>query len=228
VKRNFVNQQADSNKFWIIEQFDNRYTVTWGKMGAKGRTKDKEYDSSEECSKEIEKLVKSKIKGGYTEISDLESAPTKAEFEYRPMDENVFWEIIASFNWRKLGDDDAVMRPAMKILVSMSLEDIEQFAEILAKKLYNIDGEAWAKNQMDEDNGYLSPDYFLYARCCIVANGKALYERILANPSEMPINLDFEALLYLAEEAYQKKSKSEDECYIDTEYCYETGANEEG
>lgn len=62
------------------------------------------------------------------------------------MDEEVFWEIIASFNWKKTGDDDAVMKPALKRLVSMTVDDIKQFAEILAAKLYELDGLAYASN----------------------------------------------------------------------------------
>jgi hypothetical protein len=160
----------------------------------------------------------------------LTSIPEKPTSEYKPMDEEVFWEIIASFNWKKTGDDDAVLKPALKKLVSMSVDDIKQFAEILAEKLYDLDGLAYASNiGPDSYKGkdkHFSVDYFLYVRCCVVANGKEFYDYVLNNPTEMPKEIDFEALLYLADEAYNKKLKTEGEI-IETKLSFETFSNAE-
>lgn len=114
MRRLFINQSGDSNKFWSIDQAGNSYSVTWGKIGTEGRTNDKTFLSVDDCSKEVEKLVKEKLSKGYHEVSDLENIPDKPIQEYKPMDEHVFWEIISSFNWKKLGDDEAVVRPAVK------------------------------------------------------------------------------------------------------------------
>ena len=52
----------------------------------------------------------------------------------------------------------------------------------------------------------ISSDLFLYARCCAVANGKDFYQEVLSDPAKMPKDLTFEALLYLAEKAYRRKT----------------------
>ena len=230
MKRIFINQTGDSNKFWTIEQFDNKYIVQWGKLGTEGRSNEKEFATKDECLKEIEKLIKEKMGKGYSETQDLTNIPDKPILEYKPMDEEVFWEIISSFNWKKTGDDDAVLRPALKRLVSMTTDDIQQFAEILAEKLYNLDGLIYASNIGPDSytggNEHFSSDYFLYVRCCVVANGKDEYESVLADPTQMPKEMDFEALLYLADEAYNQKMKTTDQ-HLDTKLSLETFSNAE-
>jgi len=69
-------------------------------------------------------------------------------------------------------------------------------------------------------------DLFLYARCCVVANGRAFYEHVLAHPEDMPKDLTFEALLNLASHAFERKTGFEME-YVPA-YNYETFANTEG
>src|SRR5688500_17473192 len=147
------------------------------------------------------------------------------------MNEDIFWEIISVFNWKKTGDDDAVLRPALKRLVSMTVDDIQLFAEILAEKLHRLDGIEYASNigkqSYQDDDKFFSVDYFLYVRCCVVANGKDYYYSVLKNPTDMPKELDFEPLLYLADEAYNKKMKTEDEI-LETELSFETFSNKDG
>ena len=134
-------------------------------------------------------------------VSDTPSSQTT-------MDEAEFWKIIALFNWEKIGDDDAVMASAITYLSEKSVQDIQIFQDILSEKLYLLDGQVYAQNIGDsayQKDAHFSVDNFLYARCCVVANGKRYYEHILENPEDMPKNLTFEALLYLANEAHLKK-----------------------
>ena len=229
--RRFINQTGDSNKFWNIIQMDNSYTLTWGKIGTEGRTNEKTFASPEDCSKEIEKLIKEKLSKGYQEVLDQDNIPTKPTQKYKPMDENIFWEIISSFNWKKTGDDEAVLRPAVKRLASMTIEDIYKFADILAEKLYMLDGISYASNIGEDsykgEDKHFSVDYFLYVRCCVVANGKDYFDMAISNPDQMPKEMDFEPLLYLPMEAYNKKTKTEDYDYI-TKFDYETFSNVDG
>jgi|JI10StandDraft_1071094.scaffolds.fasta_scaffold686181_1 predicted DNA-binding WGR domain protein len=228
MSRTFINQTGESNKFWQIDQKDNSYIVTWGKIGTEGRSSEKTFQSREDCNKEVEKLIKEKLGKGYLEVSGQDNIPTKTTQEYERMDENVFWEIISSFNWKKTGDDDAVLRPAVKRLVSMTIDDIYKFADILAEKLYMLDGISYASNIGEEgykgEDQHFSVDYFLYVRCCVVANGKDYFDMVVSNPGQMPKEMDFEPLLYLPMEAYNKKTKTEDYDYV-TKYNYETFSN---
>ena len=231
IKKTLINQEGDSNKFWTIETHDNIFHVTFGKVGSKGRKNSREFPDSRTCQYEAERLISKKLQSGYVELIEGQKIPEKVEREYRPMDEQEFWSVISSFNWKKISDDDAVIRPAVKRLVSMTEEDIQEFAEILAEKLYRLDGLEYAMN-IGEDaykgkNEYFSVDYFLYVRCCVVANGKDYYYHVLDNPTDMPKDVDFEPLLYVPEEALNKKKKTEGE-YIDTKFSYETFSNVEG
>jgi predicted DNA-binding WGR domain protein len=212
MKQYFINQKDDSNKFWTIEQVQNSYKVQWGKIGTEGRTNSKEFVDEEECKSEIAKLVKEKLSKGYSIVDSLEKITDKPKQEYKPMDEDV-------------------LKPAINKLVKMTIDDIYKFAEILAEKLYSLDGIEYAKNigefSYKNETTHFSNDYFLYVRCCVVANGKDFFYQVLQNPTSMPKDMDFEALLYLPDEAYNKKTKTEDYHY-QTKFSFETYSNKEG
>ena len=84
------------------------------------------------------------------------------------------------------------------------------FQDILSEKLYKLDTKNHALN-IGEDSWltdkYFSVDNFLYARCCVIANGQEAFEVVLNNPSEMPKDLTFEPLLSLAAKTYEFKTK---------------------
>lgn len=138
------------------------------------------------------------------------------------LSDNEFWEVIEKINWEK-GDDEERMRPAIKFLAKKKVSEIKQFQENLTYKLYLLDTKEHAKNigkgAYKNDNSYFSVDYFLYVRCCVVANGKNYFEEVLENPKEMPKDLDFEPLLYIAKEAYELR--------MNKGFDYETGCNYE-
>jgi hypothetical protein len=129
--------------------------------------------------------------------------------------EDTFWNIIALLDWDNAGDDDAVMRPAIDALVRMTEDDICAFEDMLAEKLFAIDTREHARHtyegELDVDNGdeYISADDFLYRRCAVVASGRAFYERVLANPSATPKNLEFESFLYMVHTAFEEKTRRE-------------------
>jgi len=100
-----------------------------------------------------------------------------------------------------------VIEPLVQALANMPSTNIHQFADILAEKLWLLDTHAHAEASIrDEEKDYLSVDEFLYDRCCVVANGKALYEEVLHDPSKFPTGLSFERLLSVARRAYQRKT----------------------
>lgn len=228
MKRYFINQQGEANKFWNVETDEATYTVAFGKIGTKGRQSSKSLANSAACEAEVTKLIADKTKKGYREIQEGEAAPGKIAAEYRPMDEELFWEIIASFNWKKLGDD-AVMLPALKKLAALPIEEIFAFDNILAKKLYQLDGAKYADacypvKRFISGKPYISVDDFLYCRCVIVVNGPAYYEHILQNPDGWPVDSEFESVLYLAANAYERKPKGEEYPHV-PEPSFETYSN---
>ena len=141
-----------------------------------------------------------------------------------------FWKVIGMLDWsHEEEDDDAVLAPAVDYLSALEPAAILLFEDILAEKLFQLDKRAYAE-QIGEDayrpESAFSADNFLYARACVVANGKDFYEKVLADPTQMPKNLTFEPLLSLAGRAYQKKTGEEFDYFPTT--MYETFSNPEG
>lgn len=59
---------AESSKFWQISQDGKKLTIVFGKIGTNGQTTEKSLDTADEAKAEMDKLIKSKIKKGYTEV----------------------------------------------------------------------------------------------------------------------------------------------------------------
>lgn len=147
------------------------------------------------------------------------------------MNEEQFWKIVSRLNW-KLDDDEEIAAPAVKALARLDEEAIHGFEELLAQKLFALDTRAHARamyeGQVDVDDGdqYLSADDFLYRRCFVVAKGRDLYQRVLAQPDQAPSEGDFEALLSLASDAFEEKTG--DELEPETSVSYESFSNKAG
>jgi uncharacterized protein (TIGR02996 family) len=66
--RQFTYRDAKSHKFWNIELKGTSFTVTYGRLGAKGQTQTKTFPTEEKARKEHDKLVKEKLGKGYVEV----------------------------------------------------------------------------------------------------------------------------------------------------------------
>ena len=147
------------------------------------------------------------------------------------MDEATFWSLIDRFDWSKDEDDD-IIEPAVVALALMPDSQIAEFQQTLARKLHALDGRAWARESGPEiwlgEPDRVAVDGFLYARALVVANGREFYEAVRADPTTMPKDSDFEALLMLAADAYDRKTGLEWEELDDTDVSYETFSNEAG
>ena len=63
-------------------------------------------------------------------------------------------------------------------------------------------------------------------RCAVVANGRDFTASVIADPTQMPRDVEFESLLYLADVAYEEKVG---EVYEhDSDVSYESFSNAEG
>jgi len=156
------------------------------------------------------------------------SIETEIPSEGAAMTEERFWSIIALLDWGRKSSHD-ILAPAVEALSLFSEEDIFRFDQILAEKLYELDGETFAQ-ELGWDvsgNGHFSADVFLYARCCAVANGRDYYDKILKKPSLMPKEHTFEPLLYLAEQAHRLKTGSDRYDFLPS-VSYETFNNPKG
>ena len=170
-------------------------------------------------------------------VEDLKKQFAHSEVEIRVYEEPMtrstltlddFWSIIEQLDWSKEGDSKAVVEPIVQILQKQTSAQLYRFADILSEKLWNLDTKKHAQVFLEdpEEEGYLSVDDFLYARCAVVANGRDYYEEVLNNPKEMPKDLTFEPLLYVAMTAYELKTDKE--FMFVPAFNYETYSNKEG
>lgn len=79
--RTFTFSDAKSHKFWNIELTGTSYTVTYGKIGAKGQTSTKEFPSEEKALKAYEKIIKEKLSDGYVETTPSSSKSSRQVLE---------------------------------------------------------------------------------------------------------------------------------------------------
>lgn len=142
--------------------------------------------------------------------------------------EEDFWQMIALLDWSQEDDDAAVVEPLIKELESRPLAHIYRFFDLLSEKLWHLDTRRHAQVFLNdpEEEGYLSADDFLYARCAVVANGHEFYQDVLDHRSEMPADLTFEPLLYVAMTAYKRKTGKD--FVAEPAFHYETYSNKEG
>lgn len=169
------------------------------------------------------------------DIQEEKSRIAREEYRKRSMkpkkmlEDSLFWEVINKINWSK-EDDEERMQPAIDFLSKKKVSEIKQFQESLSYKLYQLDTKEHAKNigeySFIDKETHFSEDYFLYVRCCVVANGKDAFDEALKKPQKMPKEIDFEPLLYLAEEAYEKRMNKELE--YESGCDYETYSNIKG
>ncbi|MCA0237843.1 MAG: DUF4240 domain-containing protein [Bacteroidetes bacterium] len=139
-----------------------------------------------------------------------------------------FWKAIDLLDWTDEGDDLKVVEPLVTFLSGLPISHIYRFSDLLSEKLWHLDTRAHAKVFLDDPDeaNILSVDDFLYTRCAVVANGQTYYEKVLKSPDLMPPDLTFEPLLYVAMEAYKRKTGKA--FTPEHAYNYETFSNKKG
>lgn len=138
----------------------------------------------------------------------------------RLMNDDRFWALLGpGDDWFE--DPEGAADACVERLAACTAKQILLFEKTLTYRLFQLDTKAHAETFAGR--GYLSPDAFLYARCGVVASGSSTFERVLANPSEFPRELDLEELLDVARRAYEAVTGEDLE--PTWELSYETGSN---
>lgn len=65
--RYFEFAEGNSSKFWEITQTDNRHIVRFGRIGTSGQTRSKTFDDAQAARRDVERLIREKVKKGYRE-----------------------------------------------------------------------------------------------------------------------------------------------------------------
>lgn len=145
-------------------------------------------------------------------------------------DEGDFWHTISLLDWDAGENAALILEPAVEYLSNQNLEAIFRFEDILAEKLFLLDRQEFAEQlgtQAYQADKPFSADHFLYARCCVVANGKEFFRQVLQKPALIPKEFTFEPILSLARRAYQRKTGNKEFDYL-PKVSYETFSNPEG
>lgn len=117
---------------------------------------------------------------------------------------DTFWTYIDLIDWSKTNHQERLKALVDKLATS-DIPTIHDFSEQLAFYLHQLDGPAYFEALKNREEG-VSSDTFLYARCMVIAKGKTFYIDVLDHPVKMPTGEDFEALLYVDEQAFEQKT----------------------
>ena len=139
-----------------------------------------------------------------------------------------FFRFTDMLDWDKQGDDEAVVEPLIAFLAKWGDNVIFAFHDKMAELLFSLDTYNIAKHLIENET-YFSPDYFLYARCVALVNGKPYYNAILKGRKKLAANMDFETILYVPQKAWKRiHNKNGDEYLYETKVDYETYSNKAG
>lgn len=100
----FVESNENHNKFWYIEEHsDGIIKTTWGRVGNKESVSEKQF--GDKASKEYDKLVKSKLKKGYTKLNTIDSdIPENSGLSKHSLESIALTEIVYDKNNKVISD----------------------------------------------------------------------------------------------------------------------------
>lgn len=138
------------------------------------------------------------------------------------LDENLYWQIIKSAS-KKYPDQDTQEQSLISQLTNLSPIQIVSFKLRTNKLLYDIyNSKMWCAGYIM--NGGCSDDGFEYFRCWVISKGKDVYYSSMSNPDNLVHELDdeiedyeFEGFLYVANDAFKKKTGKEIYDFMDDE-----------
>ena len=123
-----------------------------------------------------------------------------------------FWKIMELCDWSFEGNDDKVLAPVIEFLSNKDDDFIFNFDDTLYSLLHELYTEKLLE-QYKEKSSYVSDDDFLYSRCVALINGKKYFDGIKKGIINFPADMEFESLLYVAQNAWAKKHNTESNEY---------------
>lgn len=215
MKRNFIYNDEKSDKFWTIHLEETTLTVIFGKSNTAGRTNVKEFPTVEEAQKEAEKLIQEKTRKGYLEAFDVESKASSFGV-------TEFWNLIERAKRKASGDIEEQAEILKEILAERPVEDIVEFGRILEYfHSLSYTSDLWAAAYIIQ--GGCSDDMFDYFRAWLIAQGKDIFEKAMKNPETLTKIISVEeaeeiygeSMLYVADEAYERKTGNDAGKFLD-------------
>lgn len=212
----FLYEDESIHRFWRIQGTGLSYLVTYGRVGTPGAFKTRTYATEEACEKEMERLIRMKLKKGYRPayFSGLMNSSVK-------MNETLFWSMIDEA--RNCTDNSLDgLRWLTANLAERPEEDIVKFDHFF-QDFYTQSyvSHLWAAAYII--TGCSSDECFDHFRAWLLFQGKEIFDAALHNPETLIPYLDalrkkggspqLEELLYIASYAYERKTGLDDEQY---------------
>lgn len=133
-----------------------------------------------------------------------------------------FWQMIAEVDTNQ-ADRERITASVVELLAAKSDAEIFLFDDLLSDHLRMLDTPALYEVAKKGMAG--TSDTFLYARCAVIARGKAFFDKVQETPALFLFNDDLEPLLTIAACAYEKKHRKPYEHLPRSNY--ETRTNQE-
>ena len=232
-------QDATSDKFWTAEADGTNQDISFGAVGTRGRRSEKQFASTEACLADTEKLIKQKIKKGYTKLAGNEVIPEKQASSPNEIGQQFFWRSIEKSNkkrntdWSEY-DTEEHIENLTELLSKSGKQKLIQFEKQLQIYLNQLHTAEIAELSIilecefkkENDNiifdDSLSDDGFIYFRCWLLLKGQEFFIEISRDINAL-VNGKYssnigdtwgEGLLYVADEAYSVNHDNEDDSEI--------------
>ncbi|MFD2717155.1 DUF4240 domain-containing protein [Hymenobacter monticola] len=232
-------QDATSNKFWTAEAEGTKQIISSGAVGTQGRRSEKQFASAEACLSDTEKLIKQKIKKGYTKLAENEVIPAKPVFTSDEVSQQFFWRSIEKSNKKRNADwseydTEEHIENLTELLSKSGKQKLIQFEKQLQMYLNQLHTAEIAElsiilecdfkkeNETIIFDDSLSDDGFIYFRCWLLLKGYEFFTEISQDINAL-VNGKYsfnigdtwgEGLLYVADEAYSVNHDNEDDSEI--------------
>jgi predicted DNA-binding WGR domain protein len=213
-----IFKDDSSNKFWNINVSGKSYTITYGKIGTVGAVKVKSFETEEACQKDADKLIKSKLRKGYTPANPVDQVMKESS-----MSESLFWELLK--NAKQKGEDaEEQIEWLVNHFSKKPVKAIVMFDYYFNQNyLKSYTSDLWAAAYIIM--GGASDDSFDYFRAWLLFQGKETYETVLQDPELIIPHLkiledeedvpQLEDLLSAASIAYEEKTGLDYDEYYD-------------
>lgn len=213
-----IFNDGKSNKFWEIKVDGKSHTVTYGKVGTVGAVKVKTFDTEEDCQKDADKLIRSKMKKGYVLAN-----PSEQVMKESKMTDQEFWELL-KISKQKGEDEEEQLEWLINHLSKRPVKEIVMFDYFFNQNyLKSYTSDLWAAAYIIM--GGASDDSFDYFRAWLLYQGKETYESVILDPEKIIPHLkvledeedipQLEDLLSVASIAYEEKTGLEYDDYYD-------------
>lgn len=205
MKRYFTYTDEKTDKFWSIDIIGETITIVYGKGHTLGVTHTKKMESLAEAEREVEKMIRDKMRNGYRET---------VERVIEKFGQADFWTLIER---AKANSEDVESQVELltEYLSQRSVDDIFEFKRIIDLQFAkSYLPELWGAAALMNDG--CSAEGFEHFRGWLLAKGREVFQSALENPDHLAKYIreedynfgeyESEEMLHVAARAFELKT----------------------